>query len=256
MIADGAADGADMAVAFHNQPELPVGDLVFIEGRAPPPAMNSRWSKGVSGHAARPHLASDPIVTAAYLIPSCKARLAPDVAHRSFGADDRPDLGGFTENIIPDSCSFIGTVRLSPPSARYGGGGAAQDLWTAQAMGLEPRSPIGAAHLRCKTMRSLWRKPRCVDRAFPQTPRLETSGDFGAEDFSCSPNACRLATVDRSGHRAVTTVAQPDYQPDEANIAISARALREWRWRFSRRSPCNPLKTDRNMSQITLSMAA
>ncbi len=44
MIADGAAEGADMAVAFHNQPELPVGDLVFIEGRAPPRAMNSRWS--------------------------------------------------------------------------------------------------------------------------------------------------------------------------------------------------------------------
>ena len=232
MIADGAAEGADMAVAFHNQPELPVGDLVFIEGAST--ASSDEFKvvvKGVSGHAARPHLASDPIVTAAYLITQLQSivsrRMSPtDPLVLTIGQIS----GGFTENIIPDSCSFIGTVRCRSPQARDMAEAALRKICEdgAQAMGLEAEVTYRRGAPALQNNAQLVAKARtALTEHFPQTPRLETSGDFGAEDFSYfSERLPALQLLIGSGQPGRDDrLHNSDYQPDEANIAISARAL-------------------------------
>ncbi|GGH44544.1 hypothetical protein GCM10011341_03930 [Frigidibacter albus] len=55
MVADGAADGADMAIAFHNRPELPAGQVSLNRGASTASSDEFRVvMHGKSGHAARP----------------------------------------------------------------------------------------------------------------------------------------------------------------------------------------------------------
>ena len=65
MVADGAVDGADFALAFHNWPEMPVGCFGYTRGAAT--ASADKFDvvlRGRSGHAAQPHSALNPIVAA------------------------------------------------------------------------------------------------------------------------------------------------------------------------------------------------
>jgi metal-dependent amidase/aminoacylase/carboxypeptidase family protein len=52
MIADGAAEGIDLALGFHNQPDMPVGTFGYARGRLP--RASDRFDleiRGKSGHA-------------------------------------------------------------------------------------------------------------------------------------------------------------------------------------------------------------
>ena len=58
MVADGVLDGVDMALGFHNQPDMPVGRFGYVRGSTL--AAADRFDlvvRGKSGHAAHPELA-------------------------------------------------------------------------------------------------------------------------------------------------------------------------------------------------------
>jgi amidohydrolase len=122
MIADGVMDGpkVDMALAFHNHPDIPVGTFGFVRGAAL--AAADRFDivvHGRSGHAALPHTAVDPIVAASLLVAQLQTVVSREV---------NPTMpvvvtvgciqGGTTYNIIPDECAIKGTVRTLHPEAR------------------------------------------------------------------------------------------------------------------------------------------
>ena len=128
MIADGVMDGpkVDLALGFHNHPEIPVGNFGFVHGACL--AAADRFDivvRGRSGHAAYPHHAVDPIVAAAMLVAQLQTVVSREVrpthpAVVTVGAIH----GGTTYNIIPDACLIKGTVRtLAPSGARCGRGG-------------------------------------------------------------------------------------------------------------------------------------
>jgi amidohydrolase len=115
MIAEGVLEGphVDMALGFHNYPHLPVGQFGFCPGPALAAADTFEVTvHGKSGHAAHPYAAVDPIVAAANLISQLQTVVSREVrplqpAVVTIGAIH----GGVAANIIPDSVTFIGTVR-------------------------------------------------------------------------------------------------------------------------------------------------
>jgi amidohydrolase len=109
----------DMALGFHNHPDIPAGRFGFVHGNAL--AASDRFDivvHGCSGHAAYPHTAVDPLLAAALLVTQLQTVVSresnpvhPVVV--TVGAIN----GGTTYNIIPDSCAIKGTVRaLSLPA--------------------------------------------------------------------------------------------------------------------------------------------
>jgi amidohydrolase len=80
MIDDGALDGVDMALGFHNHPDIPVGKFGAVRGATY--AACDRFQivvRGVSGHAAYPQVAVDPIVAAAYFITSIQTVVSREI---------------------------------------------------------------------------------------------------------------------------------------------------------------------------------
>jgi amidohydrolase len=122
MLDDGVMDGpgVDLALGFHNHPEMPVGTFGFVRGACL--AAADRFDivvRGKSGHAAYPHTTVDPIVAAAMLVGQLQTIVSREVrptqpAVVTVGAIQ----GGTTYNIIPDACAIKGTVRTLHPEAR------------------------------------------------------------------------------------------------------------------------------------------
>lgn len=122
MIEDGLFErfGIERAYGLHLSSKYPTGVLGFREG----PMYASSDSieievNGVGGHGSAPHDAVDPIYTAATFVTSVQSivsrmvdPLAPAVV--TVGAIH----GGTTHNIIPRTCSLMGTVRAFDDDVR------------------------------------------------------------------------------------------------------------------------------------------
>jgi len=122
MIADGLLEEprVDLALGFHNHPDIPVGQFGYCRGACL--AASDRFEitvAGLSGHAAHPEKAIDPIVAAAHLITQLQTVVSREVdpiqpAVVTVGAIH----GGTVNNIIPDAVVFRGTVRTLDAEAR------------------------------------------------------------------------------------------------------------------------------------------
>jgi len=120
MIADGALEGVNMALGFHNHPDMPVGRFGFARGACL--AASDRFEitvVGKSGHAAHPDDTIDPIVAACQLVAELQTVVSREVKpiHPcvvTVGAIH----AGTAANIIPDSCVLRGTVRTLHAAAR------------------------------------------------------------------------------------------------------------------------------------------
>jgi amidohydrolase len=122
MIDDGLMNDPkiDIALAFHNHPDMQVGRFGFVRG--PALAASDRFDivvSGKSGHAAHPDTAIDPLVAAAMLVTQLQTVVSREVSPIqpvvvTVGAIH----GGTTYNIIPDSCLIKGTVRTLHTQAR------------------------------------------------------------------------------------------------------------------------------------------
>jgi amidohydrolase len=120
MIADGAADGVDLALGFHNQPDLPVGRFGYARGACL--AAADRFDlvvRGKSGHAAHPYAAVDPIVAASAFVAQAQTVVSREIkplhpAVVTIGMFQ----GGTTYNIIPERVHLKGSVRTLHAEAR------------------------------------------------------------------------------------------------------------------------------------------
>lgn len=232
MIADGAADGIDMAITLHNKPELKAGAIALTRGAST--ASSDEFDvviKGISTHAARPHMGRDPIIAAAGLI----SQLQTIISRESDPADSAVLTighiqGGTTHNIIPDSCMFQGTVRARSPERRdhieesfrriCQGFALAMDVEISlnYQRGVPPL--INDNHLINKI-------ENILSEHFGERISANPKSSFGAEDFSYFTErvpGCQIefgsATEGRDDH-----LHNSDYQPDEACIKMGAIAL-------------------------------
>lgn len=126
MCRDGVLDGrefghkADYVFGLHGWPELELGTIATRDG----PMLASTDDfvvtiRGKGGHAAQPHLCTDPVLVAAQIVTAIQSiasrRISPFepvvVTVASIHA-------GSANNIIPESATIIGTARTLSPDAR------------------------------------------------------------------------------------------------------------------------------------------
>ncbi len=231
MIEDGALDGADLALGFHNHPDMPAGQFATVRGATYAACDRFRLGlHGVSGHAAYPHTTVDPIVAAAALISALQS-----VVSREVGPLDPCVVtvgaihGGTVHNIIPDNCELLGTVRTLRPEVRA----RAEAALRRHVAGIASAYRVEAAFdwlpgvpptrndeaVRAGTMRAVG--AQLGDVAGEGEPSL------GAEDFALIAErvpSCVLrigsGAPGRDDH-----LHNSGYQPDETCIALGAQAL-------------------------------
>ncbi len=113
---------ADEVYAVHNWPGLPAGQMAVRAG----PVMAATDEvqitlRGRGGHAAMPHLVTDPVVAAAQVITALQTiasrNVSPvDAVVVSICSLQTSQLGAF--NVVPDHVKMIGTVRSFRPETR------------------------------------------------------------------------------------------------------------------------------------------
>jgi amidohydrolase len=232
MIADGAADGADMAITFHSRPELPAGEIALTHGASTASADEFKVTViGRSGHAARPHASADPIVAAAYIITQLQTLISREMnPAQSAVLTVGHIVGGATQNVIPDQCMFEGTVRCRSAASRDLAEASFRRICEGAAQALNVRAEIeyvrGAPPLE--------NDDALVDRAavaladqFGRPPMVSQGSNFGAEDFSYfSERMPAIQIYVGSGQPGRNDHGHSShYQPDEACIGQSAIAL-------------------------------
>jgi amidohydrolase len=231
MIEDGALDGVDMALGFHNHPDIPVGRFGAVRGATYAACDRMRIVvRGVSGHAAYPQATVDPIVAAAYLITTLQT-----IVSREIGALEPCVVtigaihAGTVHNIIPDSCELLGTVRTLSPDIRARAEAAIRRI--VDGMGTAFRTPselhwVPGVPPTMNADRVLDASVAAVRRQLGEV-FVPSEPTMGAEDFAMIA-ALVPSFVLRVGSGApgrADHLHNSGYQPDEACIGLGAQAL-------------------------------
>jgi amidohydrolase len=231
MIADGAADGVDLALGFHNHPDMPVGSFGFVRG--PCLAASDRFDlivQGKSGHAAHPYAAVDPIVAAAQFITQAQTVVSREIKplHPAVVTVGMVQ-GGATYNIIPERVALKGTVRTLHAAARDTAEAALRRL----AAGLEPSLRVRCEMRYQRLVPPLVNDDRMLEPVLAAVTRqmgvapLEGEPSMGSEDFA------EFAARAPAFHLRIGSGApgrddrlhNAMYQPDEACIPLGVQAL-------------------------------
>ncbi len=122
MVKDGLMEkfGIEEVYGMHNFPGIPVGEFGIREGGIM--AATDVFSidiEGVGGHAALPHLAVDPIVTAAQMISGLQTLVSRNVDPvKSAVLSVTVIKAGEANNVIPRTAKITGTVRTLDEDVR------------------------------------------------------------------------------------------------------------------------------------------
>jgi amidohydrolase len=231
MIADGAAEGVDMAIGFHNHPDKPVGTFGYVRG--PSLAASDRFDlhlRGRSGHAAHPYAAVDPIVGAAHIITQLQTVVSREQKplHPCVVTVGMMNAGT-TYNIIPERAHLRGTVRTLHAEARDVAEAAIRRLveHTAAAMRLEARLDYQ------RKIGPLVNDDRVLEPALASLRAQfgevveEGQPSMGAEDFAAFAErapAFHLG-IGAGAPGRDDRLHNADYQPDERCIGLGVQAL-------------------------------
>jgi amidohydrolase len=231
MVADGAADGADFAIGFHNHPDMRVGRFGFVRGSSL--AASDRFDltlRGRSGHAAHPYAAVDPIVAAAHFIGQLQTVVS---------REQRPlhpcvvTVGmikaGETYNIIPERVALKGTIRTLHPEARDVAERAIRRL----VAGIETTMRVTASLDYQRKIGPLVNDDRVLEPAIASVRAQfgevvsEDEPSMGSEDFSAFAERVPAfhLRIGSSQEGREDRLHNANYQPDERCIALGVEAL-------------------------------
>lgn len=231
MIADGAAEGVDLALGFHNHPDMPVGRFGYVRGASL--AASDRFDlvvRGRSGHAAHPYAAIDPIVAAASFVSDVQTVVSREIkpihpAVVTIGSFQ----GGTTYNIIPERVHLKGTVRTLHAESRDLAEAAIRRL----AAGLEASMRVACTLDYRRMVPPLVNDDRVLEPAIAALRRQfgdvveEGEPSMGAEDFSAFAALVPSFQL-RIGSGAPgrdDRLHNANYQPDERCIGLGVQAL-------------------------------
>lgn len=115
MVDDGMMDrfSVDEVYGMHNEPGRPIGSFGIRPG--PMMAAADQFAltiKGKGGHAAKPHLANDPLLAGAHMVTALQTVVARNVDPLKSGVVSVCTFqAGQAYNVIPDTARILGTVR-------------------------------------------------------------------------------------------------------------------------------------------------
>jgi amidohydrolase len=232
MIADGAAEGIDLALGFHNHPDMPVGSFGFVRGACL--AASDRFDlvvRGKSGHAAHPYAAVDPIVAAASFVAQAQTVVSREIhpLHPAVVTIGQ-FAGGTTYNIIPERVHLKGTIRTLHAPARDVAEAALRRL----AAGLETAMRVTCELDYQRKVPPLVNDERMLETSvaavraqFGDASVTEGEPSMGSEDFSAFADRVPAFQL-RIGSGAPgrdDRLHNAFYQPDERCIALGVQAL-------------------------------
>jgi amidohydrolase len=234
MIEAGALEDVRSIVALHVDPELSIGRIGQKVGVLTAACQELRIVvRGVGGHAARPHLAIDPIAVAAQLVSSLYQLLPRSVDSRdpsvvTFGSI----RGGTGPNVIPEEVELLGTIRtLSDRAAAL-----VEERITQVARGLSTASRCTIDVAFHRGTEAVVNDPEvtavCVRAAGqvvgPANVEEIRLPSMGGEDFSGYLKHARgcllrlgVASLDRPRH----PLHSPHFDIDEGALTIGAKVL-------------------------------
>src|SRR5215203_3709907 len=231
LIKDGALENPSPQCIFalHVNPQLAIGNLSFREGITMASADEIYITvKGKGGHAAAPHLTSDTILIAAYLVVSLQQIISRNNNPFSPSVLSITSFqGGFTTNVIPTEVKLMGTFRAMNEEWRF----KAHELIRKQtkeivaSMGAEADVHIDVGYPCVYNNERLYLKAKSIAREFMGADNVgETEMRMGAEDFgyySQKIPGCffRLGTANKE--KGITSgVHTPTFNIDEDAIEI------------------------------------
>ena len=231
MMEEGVLDGVDMALGFHNHPDMPVGEFGFVRGASLASAdIFDITVHGKSGHAAYPHNVIDPVVAAASLVMQLQTVVSRETRPiRPCVVTVGAIQGGTVHNIVPDSVTLRGTVRTLHPETRDAAEHAIRRLCAGVAEGMRVRVEVDYQR-KCPP---LINDNALVDRGM-QSVRdqlgdvvAEGEASLGGEDFAFMTEAVPGLQF-RIGSGAPgrdDKLHNSDYQPDEGCLVQGVQAL-------------------------------
>ncbi len=233
MIADGLLEEprVDLALGFHNHPDIAVGKFGYCRGACL--AASDRFEimvAGLSGHAAHPEKAIDPIVASAHLITQLQTVVSREVdpiqpAVVTVGAIH----GGTVNNIIPDQVVFRGTVRTLDAEARRVAEAAIRRFCAGALATLRVRCTVDYTHGVPALVNDDTVLDRTVDAVRAQFGDVVAPGkpSLGGEDFALIAErvpAFQLRIGSGQPGRD-DKLHNSAYQPDEGCIGLGVQAL-------------------------------
>jgi len=241
MVDQGAVKGVDAILAFHVNPNLPVGHVSITPG--PQSAFCQDFTievRGKGGHGARPHSTIDPIAVAAQLI-----TLVYQAVPRQTDARDPVVVtigviqGGHASNIIPDSVLLKGTIRSFDGAVSDHARRTLERLCAGTARAF--RAKIVPVFERL--LRGVVNDPRvtgiCLQAARnllgPNHVETNRRPTLGAEDFADYLTAvpgCMMLLGVRSARAKITPLHTSTFNLDEqallTGVRLFTRILLEW----------------------------
>jgi amidohydrolase len=234
MIEFGALKDAQAIIAVHVDPTRPVGWVGVIPG--PRTAFCQDFEiriKGRGGHAARPHLAIDPIAAAAQLvttvyqnIPRATDARAPVVVTIGMLS------AGSTSNVIPDAALLKGTIRAVEQTVVE----HARDILQRICDGAALSSGAQVEPFFERPLNGLTNDPRVTGFCAVAAREMTQEGhlieqdlpSMGAEDFAdyvATVPGCMMTLGTRIENSPITPVHTPRFDIDEGVLMFGARLL-------------------------------
>lgn len=122
MLGDGLIErfGVDEIFGMHNLPGLPLGTFGSRAGAVMAAADRVEVTvHGAGGHAARPDLVTDPVLTAAQIVVALQSIVSRNVDPLDSAVISITQLSaGSADNVVPDRATLSGTIRTLSPETR------------------------------------------------------------------------------------------------------------------------------------------
>jgi amidohydrolase len=238
MMQDGVMEGVEGVLALHVDPDFVVGDIAVEAGPASA-GVDTFYAQiiGRGGHGASPQDVVDPIYIAGHVILAINGivsrRLNPFApAVISIGSIQ----GGTTDNVIPESVDFIGTIRFMDSGVEEKIHRELEKAFeVARALGGDYSLKIVKGYPSIQNDARMVRLIQAVGRDLLGVEHLQLQeDDMGAEDFAffcqAAPGAMfRLGCVTEGEKREVHN---PRFDLDEACLPVGVAILAEAACRF------------------------
>ncbi len=192
MIEDGLFERhpMDAVLGIHNWPSLPVGKVGVIAG--PMMAAFAVFDiaiAGRGGHAAMPHLGSDPLAAAFQIGTALQTIVARNVSPLASAVVSVTEVhGGDTYNVIPAECRLAGTARWFDPAVGDILEERLRDIVTAMATGLGCTATIDYQRRYPATVNDAVEERAVADTVASLGPELTLATalepSMAAEDFA------------------------------------------------------------------------
>ena len=233
MVEAGALEHVHSIVALHVDPELSVGRVGYRVGPLTAACQEvAVVVRGTGGHAARPHLSSDPIAVAAQLVSLLYQAVPRSVDSRdpsvvTFGSI----RGGTSPNVIPEEVELQGTIRtLSDRAAAV-----VEERITQVARGLSAATRCTIDVIFRRRTDSVINDPDVTAACVRAAAEVVDGGveeirlpSMGGEDFSGylkHARGCLLRLGVASLDRPRQALHSPHFDIDEGALAIGAKIL-------------------------------